>query len=148
MQAPPPRFAYQPSAGLQRSNSAPDLRILLSAPLNPIPQVALQGGMNPFVGSSSTAGALVPYKAPEVRCKGCNCAYPGLSHLRNVCMLQLSPETLSYMVRLGVDASHSVAGEHAILSILGVAGPGMHKAAACAAFCCSTCRNIVLPPDA
>ena len=68
MQAPPPRFAYQPNIGLQRSNSAPDLRILLSGPLNPIPQIALQGGMNPLVGSSSTAGALVPYKAPEVCC--------------------------------------------------------------------------------
>jgi hypothetical protein len=68
-QAPPPRFQFQPGPPLQRSNSAPDLRVLLAGPLNPIPQAAMQGGSAfPFGGlSSSTAGALVPYKAPEVR---------------------------------------------------------------------------------
>ena len=62
---PASRFAFQPGLPLNRSNSAPDLRILLSGPLNAVPQAVLHQQPPPF-GGSSTAFALVPYKAPEV----------------------------------------------------------------------------------
>lgn len=58
-------LAFQPP-GLTRSNSEPSLRLMLASPLNAMPQQLFQQPRPPF-GSSSTAGALVPYKAPEVR---------------------------------------------------------------------------------
>ncbi|CAL8462400.1 g1933 [Coccomyxa elongata] len=58
------RFAFQPGLALNRSNSAPDLRVLLAGPVNAVPQAVLLQQPQPF-GGSSTAFALVPYKAPE-----------------------------------------------------------------------------------
>ena len=49
----------------QRSNSAPDLRVLLSGPVNTIPPAVVARGP---MESSTMAGALVPFKAPEVSC--------------------------------------------------------------------------------
>ena len=49
---------------MQRSNSAPDLRVLLAAPLQPL--LSIPPAFVPQYASMSTAGALVPYKAPEV----------------------------------------------------------------------------------
>ncbi|KAK9906614.1 hypothetical protein WJX75_004980 [Coccomyxa subellipsoidea] len=61
---PSSRFAFQPSLTLNRSNSAPDLRVLLSGPFNAVPQGVLHP-QPPPCGGSSTASALIPYKAPE-----------------------------------------------------------------------------------
>ena len=49
----------------QRSNSAPDLRVLLSGPVNAIPPAIVARGP---MESRSMTGALVPFKAPEVSC--------------------------------------------------------------------------------
>ncbi len=58
-------LAFHPP-GLTRSNSEPSLRLMLASPLNAMPQQLFQQPL-PTFGGSSTAGALVPYKAPEVR---------------------------------------------------------------------------------
>ena len=57
-------FSLQPP-GLQRSNSEPNMRLMLASPLNSMPQLVFQPAF-PAFGSSTTAGALIPYKAPEV----------------------------------------------------------------------------------
>lgn len=57
-------LAFHPP-GLTRSNSEPNLRLMLASPLNAMPQQLFQQPL-PAFGGSSTAGALVPYKAPEV----------------------------------------------------------------------------------
>ena len=41
------------------------MRLMLASPLNSMPQLVFQPAL-PAFGSSTTAGALVPYKAPEV----------------------------------------------------------------------------------
>ncbi|CAK0751636.1 hypothetical protein CVIRNUC_002083 [Coccomyxa viridis] len=56
-------FSFQPQ-GLQRSNSEPNMRLMLASPLSSMPQLVFQPAL-PAFGSSTTAGALVPYKAPE-----------------------------------------------------------------------------------
>lgn len=43
----------------------PDLRVMLAAPLQPL--LSIPPAFVPQYASLSTAGALVPYKAPEVR---------------------------------------------------------------------------------
>lgn len=63
-QEAPREFSFQPP-GLQRSNSEPNMRLMLVSPLNAMPQAIFQQPF-PTFGSSTTAGALVPYKAPEV----------------------------------------------------------------------------------
>jgi hypothetical protein len=50
---------------MPRSTSAPDLRVMLAAPLQPL--LSIPPAFVPQYASLSTAGALVPYKAPEVR---------------------------------------------------------------------------------
>ncbi|KAK9845363.1 hypothetical protein WJX81_004438 [Elliptochloris bilobata] len=57
-------WLQQQGGGLQRSNSAPDLRVLLAAPLQPLLSIP-PAFVPPQYASASTAGALVPYKAPE-----------------------------------------------------------------------------------
>lgn len=69
------RFAFQPGLALNRSNSAPDLRVVLAGPVNAVPQAVLLQQPHRF-GGSSTAFALVPYKAPEVSfCLLKSCGY-------------------------------------------------------------------------
>jgi hypothetical protein len=58
---------------MQRSNSLPDLRVMVDGPINALPGVIMGPPMPRTLGfnqpsqSSSLMGALVPYKAPEVR---------------------------------------------------------------------------------
>jgi hypothetical protein len=63
-QGGPSDFSFQPP-GLQRSNSEPNMRLMLASPLATMPQQMFPQPF-PAFGSSSTAGALVPYKAQEV----------------------------------------------------------------------------------
>ena len=60
-------WLQQQTGGLQRSNSAPDLRVLLATPLQPLLSIPQPVIAPPQYASASTAGALVPYKAPEAR---------------------------------------------------------------------------------
>lgn len=62
-QGGPSDFSFQPP-GLQRSNSEPNMRLMLASPLATMPQQMFPQPF-PAFGSSSTAGALVPYKAQE-----------------------------------------------------------------------------------
>lgn len=52
------------SVDLPRSNSAPDLRILLNSFSNSLPLAPLE--KLPVMGSGIATGAIVPYKAPQV----------------------------------------------------------------------------------
>lgn len=65
-------WQQQQAGGLQRSNSAPDLRLLLAPPLQPL--LSIPPAFVQQYASASTAGALVPYKAPEVSLLPCFCA--------------------------------------------------------------------------
>lgn len=54
-----------PDARFKRSNSAPDLHLLVNVPMQGLPRTLMGRPPQPFGGSDSAVGALVPYTPTE-----------------------------------------------------------------------------------
>ena len=93
------------------------MRLMLASPLNSMPQLVFQPAF-PAFGSSTTAGALVPYKAPEVNGQHLNALadFVGWVDERSCPSLQHSADVwLGLLCRLNLMHRLALAGQHALL---------------------------------